>query len=438
MSKKENQDFGSKLLNELMVDLLGALIPGSLFIIVVILSVVIPFVILSDGCVASSDMYSGGFWWVMLVVSLVFAYVVGHVFYRSDISVPDKKDVKKQINKIVKEIRGYSEEKLYQSLLYKITILKSQIEKGVAGEQWRTISVELRSALNKAIMSITLLHNQLMDKKNGKKKLRVSRVKKRDDKEIEYDENILRILFPEEVLCDKKISLKENLSENAKDVLKYYESKFRTFFCFKKVTKEMRPLYIAYSILHCQMEIGCVTEERCEFPYVYYYKYLLKRNMGNLLQYVDWHMVENRSKNKINNLKIQIQTFAQDAYAVINKNESHVRMSSSTWHTTKPLKIVTSFSLISLCIPIVIKCCQSSFCDTIASLELRHYFALILPFGMLFLVCYIRNRIRKYLHYQRMREILYTLQIYHQFEPIIRYRRHVMSGDYGKAKLETK
>lgn len=45
------------------------------------------------------------------------------------------------------------------------------------------------------------------------------------------------------------------------------------------------------------------------------------------------------------------------------------------------------------------------------------------PFLMLLFVLYIKNRITKFIHYQRMREIQYTLQIYEQCEDIIKARQ---------------
>ena len=42
MMEKKHSDIGTKLMNELMVDIIGAVIPGLLFIVVVIISIAIP------------------------------------------------------------------------------------------------------------------------------------------------------------------------------------------------------------------------------------------------------------------------------------------------------------------------------------------------------------------------------------------------------------
>lgn len=49
--------------------------------------------------------------------------------------------------------------------------------------------------------------------------------------------------------------------------------------------------------------------------------------------------------------------------------------------------------------------------------------AFLLPCCMFFFVLYIRRSITKYIHYQRMREIQYTLQIYDQTKEIIKFRQ---------------
>lgn len=177
--------------------------------------------------------------------------------------------------------------------------------------------------------------------------------------------------------------------------------------------------------------------------------------MIDLLKYVDWHTVEERTKNKVNSLKIKIQIFASEAYALINKNESHIRMSSSTWHISKLLLIIAFMASLITLIPLCISLRDSmdsihenitstqeiilSQKDDIVSIQENNTsfqgypnnmmtihncsIAFAAPFLMLLFVLYIKNRITKFIHYQRMREIQYTLQIYEQCEDIIKARQ---------------
>lgn len=91
-------------------------------------------------------------------------------------------------------------------------------------------------------------------------------------------------------------------------------------------------------ILHMQNESGCATEDRCDFPYMSYYKYLLKRELKSLLQYVKWSTPATRTKNQLNQYKIELQLHVSNAFSIITKNESHIRMASSSWHVAKVIK----------------------------------------------------------------------------------------------------
>lgn len=412
MAIKNSKDLGTKLLNELMVDIIGALIPGFLFIIVVVISAVIPCLIYCNPTDIGrlSQFTNGGFWWVILIVCIIFSYVIGHIFYRADIAVPDKLDVDKQIKKFVRSVieRNYDRMTLQDLLCKEICILKKRIEE---------MKNEEKNGVPDFIKDESPLFSSC-DSAMGKIK---------DNKEYisREDSDFLTILFPEEI--DMKLKEKvtySKLSQSSIDVIDEYENYFDL--SNGNIAPQLQYLLIFYCILHCQMDIGCAISKRCEFPYTNYYKYLLKRDMRDLLQHVNWYTVEKRSKNKINSLKIQIQIFANEAYALINKNESHIRMSSSTWHITRLLIYLTGIStLVFAAITVVEIFNKQDYYDA------TQYIALLLPMAMFFLIIYIRKNITKYIHYQRMREIQYTLQIYHQFKEIIEYRKSSYTSNRG-------
>jgi hypothetical protein len=64
-----------------------------------------------------------------------------------------------------------------------------------------------------------------------------------------------------------------------------------------------------------------------------------------------------------------------------------------------------------------LSCC---YCHEYTTLKIL---AAVLPIGMFLFVLYIRKCITRYIHYQRMREIQYTLQIYSQTKNIIEFRQ---------------
>lgn len=416
MDESKKHDLGTKLLNELMVDIIGALIPGFLFIIVVFISVVLPLIIYYDGDNKFMEAIfgSGGFWWVLLIICVFFSYVVGHIFYRADISVPDKQDVKRQVTRFLKRVK------------------KSLIVSDCAENQ----SIDLYKSLLRqeiAILNIRLV-DLLPESKSATKDKdsHLDSLKKvcgdaleelKSDNEHVDIKKIWPVLFPEDIINNGEFVL----SPNSENVVKKYKEYFA---CLEHTCSDgLLNLVICYCILHNQMDIGCATSDRGDFPYTNYYKYLLKRNMLKLLEHVDWYRMEERSKNKINFLKVKIQIFANEAYPLINKNESHIRMSSSTWHMSSLLLFVTIASSISFAAILLfnmLSCCSGRIC--LCCIRNVHYMAVLLPATMFLLVFYIKYNISHYIHYQRMREIQYTLQIYDQFKDIIEYRRNLYSG----------
>lgn len=416
MSEKNKHDFGTKLMDELMVDIVGALIPGFLFIIVVFVSVVLPCSLYGSAFSTKADSSSkffwdsGSFWWVMLIASIIFSYVVGHIFFRADIAVPDKKDVDRQVKAFVENVksRHYGQEELVAMLQKEIGVLKENIIAAPDFGQWLIL---------KKVLSVSC-------------KNMLSRLEREDFVGNRDDSDFLCILFPEECLLMPKHDTETNapddvgytlsyasLSQSSRDVLNEYETYFGMGAGCGYVG--LRYLFILYCALHCQMDIGCATARRCEFPYINYYKYLLKRNMPELLKYVDWYSEDNRTKNRINALKIRIHIFVNEAYALMNKNESHIRMSSSTWHISKVLLVMTGIMSVVFIVALLTKKPWSSK-DMVTAYYVVGAALPVLTFAM---VLYLHCCITKYIHYQRLREIQYTLQIYDQYEDIIRYRR---------------
>ena len=139
MINVKNKDLGIKLLNELMVDIIGALIPGFLFIIVVFVSAVVPCLIYCESSETNqvTNVTNGGFWWVLLITCIIFSYVIGHICYRADIAVPDRLDVDIQIKKFIKEVKNkqYDRDTLKSLVLREIKILNKRISSNLNGAQ---------------------------------------------------------------------------------------------------------------------------------------------------------------------------------------------------------------------------------------------------------------------------------------------------------------
>jgi len=91
---------GVKLVHELMIDIMGSMIPGVLFIFSIIVCLVLPCVICmsvfpKENAYTDSfySIFDGWFWVVSFFTFLILSYIAGHVFYRSDIRKADKANV---------------------------------------------------------------------------------------------------------------------------------------------------------------------------------------------------------------------------------------------------------------------------------------------------------------------------------------------------------
>lgn len=177
-----------------------------------------------------------------------------------------------------------------------------------------------------------------------------------------------------------------------------------------------------------QNESGCATEDRCDFPYISYYKYLLKRGLTDLLKYVNWHNPSARTKNQLNKFKIILQLNVPNAYSILAKNESHIRMASSSWHVARVIKKISRYSLVASLLFLIIEL-PISHEDFLMQKEynsfilyyFKHYLvsafiAILFPLLTIYLSRYIIKNVPKFIHYQRLREIYYTLNVYLQWE----------------------
>ncbi|MBQ9312125.1 MAG: hypothetical protein IJ213_03665 [Bacteroidales bacterium] len=366
----DNYKYGTKLLNEWMVDIIGALIPGFLFIITIIISLIIPLLFNGFSKETINIKLTDAFWWFLLIVSLILSYVIGHIFYRSDIKVPDTKCLEKQT---------------------KENIVKITIDRLNKGEDIKNLILE----------ELFLLQEyEYYDK-----------VKER----VGY--SLISII--DNIVFDKTISLtKKN------DILNFYRRELNKdlLFSFEDKPSEEKELIIYYCVLKSQTKLGCSSPQYSEFPYECYKKFLKRRHEDDLMtKDIEWNTDGSRTKNKINKIKLDVQLFAPESYPIINKNESQIRMSSSTYHITNPLIFITIISFfIILSVTYTDFKTEQEYCYL---MFFRHHLTILCPILMLFLILYIKRCVIKYIHYQRVREIHYLLSIYNQYTDIIEARK---------------
>ena len=240
------------------------------------------------------------------------------------------------------------------------------------------------------------------------------------------------------------------------------------------------------AIRKVQNEEGTPHKDAGAFPYINYENYMMSRNLHHLAETINWNYREGRTKNQINRYKIKIQLFCPDeAYGVLNKNESHVRMASSTWFASRFLQklnmaicLVLSVIVLSIVHPpvwyyllaiyplvfFIYLLLRNVFNRKHTNSRLRYLFyslaytiipvvvlavlivtstatvfpLVIAPFcpilanGLLFV---LEDSIENFIHYQRLREIYFVIYTYHECRDIIRYKERfysdILSADKG-------
>jgi len=149
-----------------------------------------------------------------------------------------------------------------------------------------------------------------------------------------------------------------------------------------------------------------------QFPYSHLYEYLTTRELHHLAAHVPWRgsdkEIDARSKMFINVLKIRLQFHNQKRCGEIVRNEAHVRMMSSMWFAAKQLEWVLGVLLVLM-----------------AAVSLLRGGRILPPYPagetllacllLLFLIAaqWLCGSILKFLHYQRVREIVYVLETAH-------------------------
>lgn len=461
-----------RLIDELMVDIMGGLIPGVLFNFSLIVCIVLPIIIYKysdpEGFMVVNDAFNnhilatgsgtptfgGWFWFAAFLTFLILSYIAGHIFFRSDINKADEHDIKRRIKNNKAEIKKAITHRIRtdKTDVYTIILelLKSELE-------------SLNKDLNREDLNLDRDSNT-KDLKSllaaiGENVAIIKNCSPSDDKIIIKS---LFILFPHKFINPKTDSLEwgyfektiDNTLKNcltveekqifdisykkAESIISCLDLKWDITGSLPSDTSKINALtnlLTCYMILLLQNDSGCsYSRFQKDFPYLNFYKYLLKRNELILLQYVDWSQAGARTKNKINRMKIDVQLDFPDAYAIINKNESHIRMASSSWYVSRfifKMAIIVCFSIfairaIQFLFPLRLGNFNEIF-NTICynwqhtPLKIIEVLFAILPSALpplllAILIYNMRNQLTKFIHYQRLREIYFTLYIYHKLE----------------------
>lgn len=228
----------------------------------------------------------------------------------------------------------------------------------------------------------------------------------------------------------KEIVLNYNLDATALDVINRYEKIVRKYFDLTRFEYKIKLeddktfvwIVVLYCILSVQSEQACESKETCNFPYSSYFKYLLKRDEGELAELARWHNENTRSKNMLNNYKTFIQLTAPKSYQIMVKIESHIRMASSSYYAAKVLRTWLWLGVLIIMVAFFIFNNDDSIKEIASKISSGHWpdekihleqlIIILCPLFNLLLLKYLKKSILKFIHYQRLKEIFTSLVVY--------------------------
>jgi hypothetical protein len=166
-----------------------------------------------------------------------------------------------------------------------------------------------------------------------------------------------------------------------------------------------------------------VQEDKyCEFPYPNLKGYLKFRGLSHLAELVPWEGWDfkdnnrvQRTKNFINIMKIRLDFHFPDKYVTIARNEAHVRLMSSTWYMSKLLRgLSISAFLVALAALLMAWSIKSS---SRYPIIITYSLPVAFTFFMILAMNWIKSTIEAFLHYQRVREVIFVLEtVYTAFQ----------------------
>lgn len=165
--------------------------------------------------------------------------------------------------------------------------------------------------------------------------------------------------------------------------------------------------------LGSEKEVRALVEgEGGQFPYSHLYEYLHTRGLGHLAEIVPWRGNDygshgRRTKMFINLLKVRLHYTVPQKCGDIVRNEAHIRMMSSVWYAASALQQLCYVATV----PAILSVIPGVVAHGWKRPEALGVLTFLLFLGILFFGAEtLRLTIRKFFHYQRVREIVYVLK----------------------------
>lgn len=442
-----------------------ALIPGALFLFCIIVCIVFPLI-----CFASPNnnfgflMKDGDWFWIVAFLSfLILSYVIGLIFYRADIKVPDRRDIrreqKKKLDDLLKNMPvktiDVAQDYVAELLIQEIRPLEQCLSSYRADCDEPLNSVyndDFIKSCNECLKALSNENKNSFARNNAEYRY----------SSFSLQRNLLKVLFPEWDFNNTKDYCSTDTSDK----------KNKLFPDVKHIPNAVKNVIRQASTILPKVERYIKKHIKPQTTV---------KNNKDLLKYVKWYTPASRTKDQLNLYKIDLQLHVPNAFSIITKNESHIRMASSSWHVAKIVKVMSiitglimlSFVVLSIVyhsknddsfnkipqdntakvvvvhkgnanhtvkdVPVKTSLSKLDFSETKDIAEpqpqsgfikivdsylyfisrtniANEYLAFLFPLLIFLLSLYILKSVPKFIHYQRLREIYYTLSIYKLWE----------------------
>lgn len=160
--------------------------------------------------------------------------------------------------------------------------------------------------------------------------------------------------------------------------------------------------------------LACTNLENCEYPYPNFSDYIEKRGLNHLLPLIPWK--ENpdlKSKAYINKLKLHVELCSPTAYLILVRNEAHIRLTNTVWHSSILIRYCCIFGIVLTLITSIFTLSNQSALNFVNA-NIRYIIsAAVFPAFVLLITEYIRINIEKVFHWQRLRELIFIFETYY-------------------------
>ena len=305
------------------VEILGALIPGFLFICICCLY----------GIILAMPQISLSFTWPVFIVFILLSIGVGFFLFLLDISRPDRKSIKRSIkNEIERAKKRFKKQDIYNEAFIDNEFINRADRMYKTLERAPLFFWDERNAAYGLYSALVVTMDTCKEIKMSNEKLSLPLC--------------LRFVFP---------GMSSNMAPplDRLSIVHQYQRRICPN-CHTHLNFNLSFKLAMLCILDIQCETGCIdykgendnniygliNENSSTYPYPFYYKYLLSHNKPHLLNNIIWDLYAIVGRSSMNLYEYGIYGNPQ-VHSRIRDKEAYIRMQSSLWYMSTILKWTT-------------------------------------------------------------------------------------------------